>query len=439
MQLAQQTIVVVMMVVFSSTLLMSAGLVFALRASEAGRLWARGHVVASAAGLLVVACTAGYDLLHLGDTHSGPLPRGALQLSALAAGCYILGRLTIYRGVRTFYGLSQHTVPLRMFGLVVVTLLVIATGLADARLLVHALAYGVLAMVSFSTIVIMLRSARGRTGIGGPVVMVSHLALLAGQVIALTSFASPISRDGAAMTPFFMQSSGMAWPLLPMVAAMMAVLLGLFGFCMMATEQIIARNETGARVDALTGLLNRGALDHSAAGLIARWQRDGEALSCLVIDVDHFKQVNDTFGHDAGDGILREIAAALDHSRRASDIAARYGGEEFCILCPHTDEQQATALANRILRKVRAIPLPGHERHASVSIGVAQLRACAGTREVIWRSLFAEADRALYIAKKRGRDQFVIASRVADADTEAAPEAEPQLNLGDPTIIPITV
>ncbi|CAG2134277.1 GGDEF domain-containing protein [Cupriavidus plantarum] len=439
MQLAQQTIVVVMMVVFSSTLLMSAGLVVALRASEAGRQWAIGHVVASAAGLMVVACTAGYDLLHPAHPQHGQLPPGALQLSALAAGCYILGRLTIYRGVRTFYGLPQHTVPLRMFGLVVVALLVIATGLNDARLLVHALAYGVLAMMSFSTIVIMLRSERGRTGIGGPVVMMSHLVLLAGQVVALTSFASPVSRDGAAMTPFFMQPSGMTWPLLPMIAAMMAVLLGLFGFCMMATEQIIARNENGARVDALTGLLNRGALDLSAAHLIARWQRDGEALSCLVIDVDHFKQVNDTFGHDAGDGILREIAAALDHSRRASDIAARYGGEEFCILCPHTDEQQATALANRILRKVRAIPLPGRDRHASVSIGVAQLRGAAGTRDVIWRGLFAEADRALYIAKERGRDQFVIASRVAEEEPATSHGADALLPLGEPDPLPISV
>ncbi|QET05987.1 GGDEF domain-containing protein [Cupriavidus pauculus] len=439
MQLAQQTIVVVMMVVFSSTLLMSAGLVVALRASEAGRQWALGHVVASAAGLLVVACTAGYDLLHPGYPQHGIPPPGALQLSALGAGCYILGRLTIYRGVRTFYGLPPHTVPLRLFGLVVVTLLVIATGLSDARLLVHALAYGVLAMVSFSTIVIMLRSDRGRTGIGGPVVMVSHLVLLAGQVVALTSFASPISGGGAAVTPFFMQPSGMAWPLLSMIAAMMAVLLGLFGFCMMATEQIIALNENGARVDALTGLLNRGALDQSAASLIARWQRDGEALSCLVIDVDHFKQVNDTFGHDAGDGILREIAAALDHSRRASDIAARYGGEEFCILCPHTDELQATALANRILRKVRAIPLPGRERYASVSIGVAQLRAATGARDVIWRGLFAEADRALYSAKERGRDQFVIASRVMDEVPVTSSDTDTMLPLREPDPLPISV
>ncbi len=183
----------------------------------------------------------------------------------------------------------------------------------------------------------------------------------------------------------------------------------------MAMEQIIANNESGARVDALTGLLNRGALDMSALGLVARWQRDGQPLSCLVIDIDHFKQVNDTFGHHAGDAVLREVAQALDNSRRASDVAGRYGGEEFCILCPHTDEHQATALANRILRKVRAIPLPGRaECFASVSIGVAQLRGATGSKELLWRTLFADADRALYQAKEQGRDRYVVVSATLD-------------------------
>ena len=90
MHLAQQTILVVMMVVFSSTLVMAAGLVLALRASEAGRLWAVGHVVASGAGLVVAASVAG----------------DSLQLSALGAGAYLIGRLTIYRGVRAYYGLA---------------------------------------------------------------------------------------------------------------------------------------------------------------------------------------------------------------------------------------------------------------------------------------------------------------------------------------------
>jgi len=392
--LAQQTVLVVMMVVFSSTLVMAAGLVLALRANEAGRLWAVGHVIASGAGL-VVAASAGAESLHLG---------------ALGAGAYVIGRLVIYRGVRIYYGMSEHAALLRGIGVVALVVMVLMSGLADGSQVVHGVAYGMLAIISFATIFAMLRSVRGRTSIGGPLVLASQLVLLASQIAALGYGAG---FRGLKITPFFLQSDGSVWPLAPLVA----VLLGLFGFCLMSMEQIIARNESGARTDALTGLLNRGALDMTAIGMVARWQRDGDALSCLVIDVDHFKQVNDKHGHHAGDNVLREIALAMDNSRRASDIAARYGGEEFCILCPHTDEHQATALANRILRKVRAIELPGARSHASVSIGVAQLRGGPTSREGLWRSLFADADRALYQAKQRGRDQYVLASSMIDETT----------------------
>ncbi|MGN5477369.1 GGDEF domain-containing protein [Cupriavidus basilensis] len=93
----------------------------------------------------------------------------------------------------------------------------------------------------------------------------------------------------------------------------------------------------------------------------------------------------------------------------------------LCILCPHTDEHQATALANRILRKVRAIPLPGQaECFASVSIGVAQLRGETGSKELLWRTLFADADRALYQAKEQGRDRYVVVSATLD-ETPAPP------------------
>lgn len=407
LHLAPQTILVVMMVVFSSTLVMAAGLVLALRKSEAGRLWASGHVIASGAGL-VVAASAGAD---------------SLPLIALGAGAYVIGRLVIYRGVRVYYGLPEYAATLRGIGLLVLALLLLMTGLSNGRQLIPAVAYGVLAVASLSTIVTMLRGVRGRTSIGGPLVLASHLVLLASQVVTLTYVATP---KGISGVPVFVQASGSVWPLAPLIA----VLLGLFGFSLMAMEQIIARNESGARLDALTGLLNRGALDMTAVGMVARWQRDGEALSCLVIDVDHFKLVNDTHGHHAGDNVLREIATALDNSRRASDIAARYGGEEFCILCPHTDEHQATALANRILRKVRAIELPGNGGYASVSIGVAQLRGAPTSREGLWRNLFADADRALYTAKQRGRDQYVLGSSMLPVVAEdAASEAPAQADL----------
>ncbi|WP_354686294.1 GGDEF domain-containing protein [Cupriavidus necator] len=390
MHLDQQTIAVVMMVFFCSTLIIAAGLVFALRASEAGRLWAFGHVLVSAAGLALAVSAAG----------------GAVHLGLFGAGGFVCGWLIIYRGVRLYYGVPAHPGALVGAGVIVLGLMVITGSLPDGPQLALRIVYGVLALVSLATFATLARVGRGRRSIGAPLVLVASLVQLATQLAGF-SHAMGVPVAGAApVTLFFANPAGSAWVLAPLIAT----LLGLFGFTVMAMEQIVAHNESGARVDALTGLLNRGALEMSALSLVARWQRDGAPLACLVIDIDHFKQVNDTFGHHAGDAVLREVALALDNSRRASDVAGRYGGEEFCILCPHTDEHQASALASRILRKVRAIELPAGQGYASVSIGVAQLRGGPGSKEGLWRALFADADRALYHAKEHGRDRYVLAS-----------------------------
>ncbi|RDK08757.1 GGDEF domain-containing protein [Cupriavidus lacunae] len=417
MHLDQQTIAVVMMVFFSSTLIIAAGLVFALRASEAGRLWAFGHVLVSAAGLALGICVAS----------------GAGQLGMFGALAFVAGWLVIYHGVRVYYGVPGHSAALVGAGLIVLVLMATTSGTPDGAQLVLRIVYGVLALVSLATFATLARTGRGRRSIGAPLVLVASLVQLATQLAGF-SYAMHLPVAGATagaaaapLTLFFAGPAGSAWVLAPLIAT----LLGLFGFTVMAMEQIIAHNESGARMDALTGLLNRGALEMSALSLVARWQRDGQPLACLVIDIDYFKQVNDSFGHHAGDAVLREVAQALDNSRRASDVAGRYGGEEFCVLCPHTDEHQASALANRVLRKVRAIELPAGHGHASVSIGVAQLRGGMGSKEALWRTLFADADRALYHAKAHGRDRYVLASSMAAPAASASPapllEPEPDL------------
>ncbi|AQV98807.1 GGDEF domain-containing protein [Cupriavidus necator] len=417
MHLDQQTIAVVMMVFFSSTLIIAAGLVFALRASEAGRLWAFGHVLVSAAGLALGICVAS----------------GTGQLGMFGALAFVVGWLLIYHGVRVYYGVPAHSAALVGAGLIVLVLMATTSGTPDGAQLVLRSVYGVLALVSLATLATLARAGRGRRSIGAPLVLVASLVQLATQLAGFShAMHLPVAgaTAGAAAVPltlFFAGPAGSAWVLAPLIAT----LLGLFGFTVMAMEQIIAHNESGARMDALTGLLNRGALEMSALSLVARWQRDGQPLACLVIDIDYFKQVNDSFGHHAGDAVLREVAHALDNSRRASDVAGRYGGEEFCVLCPHTDEHQASALANRVLRKVRAIELPAGHGHASVSIGVAQLRGGTGSKEALWRTLFADADRALYHAKAHGRDRYVLASSMAAplASASPAPLLEPEPDL----------
>lgn len=412
MQLDQHSIVIVMMVVFSSTLLISTGLVFALIRTDAGRLWAGGHLVLSAGGLALT--------LNAATAH-------VVEVGAVAAMVYLAGKLTIYGGVRVHQGLPGFT---RIQGAAVV--IAVAASL-DALtgpqpvLQLHRVAYVALALLSLATILVLLRSRVRHSEIGLPLVLLANAVQLCAQ---LYGAAVAWQSDGAISPSPFNAASlthDATYNAVVVLAPLVATLLGLFGFTVMALEQVIANKERGARIDGLTGLLNRAALDNAASRLIVSALRNRQAVACLVIDVDHFKQVNDRSGHRAGDAVLQAIAEALDNSRRASDVAGRYGGEEFCVLCPHTDEHQATALARRILRKVRAIPLPGPAgKFASVSIGVAQLRDDGSDSVGLWQQLFGHADRALYEAKRRGRDRYVLASTLEREEAMAAASAERQ-------------
>lgn len=402
MQLDQHSIVIVMMVVFSSTLLISTGLVFALIRTDAGRLWAGGHLVLSAGGL---ALTLNAATAHL------------VEVGAVAVMVYLAGKLTIYCGVRVHQGLPGFT---RMQGAaVVVTVAAALDALTGTHpvLQLHRVAYAALVLLSLTTILVLLRSRVRHSEIGLPLVLLASAVQLCAQ---LYGAAAAWQGDGA-ISPSPFNATNTTENAVLVLAPLVATLLGLFGFTVMALEQVIANKERGARIDGLTGLLNRAALDAAASRLIVSALRNRQAVACLVIDVDHFKQVNDRSGHRAGDAVLQAIAEALDNSRRASDVAGRYGGEEFCVLCPHTDEHQASALARRILRKVRAIPLPGPAgKFASVSIGVAQLRDDGSDSTGLWQQLFGNADRALYEAKRRGRDRYVLASTLEREEAMAA-------------------
>jgi diguanylate cyclase (GGDEF)-like protein len=156
-----------------------------------------------------------------------------------------------------------------------------------------------------------------------------------------------------------------------------------------------------AVTDGLTGLKNHRAFQealHSAAQMAERLQ---QPLSLVMFDIDHFKQFNDTFGHPAGDELLRQVAQVLRESARAYDVAARYGGEEFALLLPNTALEQAVQVAERLRQQIRAIENP----HApvSASFGVATYRR--GTPPA---TLVYEADAALYRAKRSGRDQVCV-------------------------------
>jgi diguanylate cyclase (GGDEF)-like protein len=160
-----------------------------------------------------------------------------------------------------------------------------------------------------------------------------------------------------------------------------------------------------AEVDMLTGVLSRRAFHTQGVRAVALADRHKYNLSLIVFDIDHFKAVNDDYGHAAGDEALAEVAAAFSQCMRASDIFGRIGGEEFAILLPHTDRRDALGVAERLRRALAGLPFEpdGVARQLTASFGVSTLDIATTTIE----GLLANADAALYQAKARGRNLVV--------------------------------
>jgi len=173
-----------------------------------------------------------------------------------------------------------------------------------------------------------------------------------------------------------------------------------------------ARLRRSGFTDVLTGWHNRRYLQARIKEELARARRDRSNLVCLMLDIDHFKSVNDSWGHAAGDLVLRELAQRIEVQVRASDVAARYGGEEFVILLPNTPGEAGLQLAERVREAVAAKPfeLPdGGSADVTVSIGIASLVPDADDKDFksLGEALIARADVALYSAKAAGRDRVV--------------------------------
>jgi len=171
-----------------------------------------------------------------------------------------------------------------------------------------------------------------------------------------------------------------------------------------------ARDELARLVstDSLTGLYSRHRWFELSASEFRRYQRHRHALGVFIVDLDLFKRVNDTFGHDAGDGVLKQFANVLKLALRQSDIAGRIGGEEFAVLLPETPADGVQMVARRIVERCRGLEVatPSGQVKFSCSIGVAEATAEDHTFEDVLR----RADRALYSAKESGRDRWAATS-----------------------------
>jgi two-component system cell cycle response regulator len=184
-------------------------------------------------------------------------------------------------------------------------------------------------------------------------------------------------------------------------------------------QSMLHHVEALAITDPLTGLFNRRRFDDVLKREFAITKRYVTPLSCLMIDVDHFKRINDLYGHDAGDRVLCGVASRLAARLREVDTAARFGGEEFAILLPQTPKQGAMIVAERIAGVVRREHFEFDDGSASVtvSVGVADSRDVTGNAP---DGLVKAADSALYLAKSRGRDQVVTYTPQSEPPPAAA-------------------
>ncbi len=178
--------------------------------------------------------------------------------------------------------------------------------------------------------------------------------------------------------------------------------------------QLFQAQEENALTDELTKLPNRRALAQRFLQEMQRARRHHKAIAFMMIDLDHFKQVNDTYGHLNGDAVLAELASILEHGARESDVCARYGGEEFGLILHETTDAGARTLAERIRAKVAAATFPGGLK-LTISIGVA-----ATDEPALFTTLMERADQALYAAKQGGRNQVRV------ADMKAIPAKQQQ-------------
>jgi|GEM_PF-4951798 len=252
----------------------------------------------------------------------------------------------------------------------------------------------------------MLAGTRRLAGFALPVGVVLMMALVVMQsVLLVRGLTQPILKISRAMqaltrgdTSVDLAASGGSREI-----AQMAATIDVFKQVMIDREQVLARE---ALTDALTGLANRRAFQDAAERAWADAARRGETLSLALLDVDHFKQVNDRYGHQAGDAVLKSLALTASESVRGGDLLARVGGEEFAVLMPRASNAAAVQAMERLRCRLAARPAlaDGDRIFFTVSVGIATASAVDGAAAGV-SALIREADRALYAAKHAGRNQ----------------------------------
>lgn len=241
----------------------------------------------------------------------------------------------------------------------------------------------------------------------GPAGAVVLAAALGATVLVLSSLVALQLAGGVTELDNIYEAN----PLLPMAVLTLIAFetTTIFGYLLLSAAHSEARLRQMAMSDPLTGLANRRAFDRELARRIISNRRGDRQLALAVFDIDRFKQVNDTHGHDAGDEILRHIARTAAVALREGDLLARIGGEEFAVIPATSDPAVLEGLASRLRGAIEASPAPVGTSHIAVTVSVGcALAECHSAADI--DRLFKAADTALYAAKTGGRNRVEIAS-----------------------------
>ena len=346
------------------------------------RHWALGNVALTLGILLSIS--------------QGPLHHSLSQI--FASGLMLLGLGVIWLGVRAFKGLTQPQTGPILFAI----LLMAALGYFnyvedrnDLRLLIIGYALGSLCLLSARELLFNVASPLRRAyWFTGTIMLLSGVGL---WLIAVTSCKTSPSDLSAAS-----------------VALEQTTLLGMIigqigmagGFILMSHYRTIHMLQTLSEHDGLTGTLNRRSMHEQARVLLSRACQRGLPSSVIMLDADHFKRINDEFGHQTGDAVLCHMVTRIRTHLRSNDLLGRYGGEEFVLLLPGLDSDEAKEVAERVRLAVseHTQELTGQAVMLSISLGVAG----TGLHGYDYNTLIAAADHALYRAKALGRNRVEV-------------------------------
>lgn len=298
---------------------------------------------------------------------------------------------------------------------VVIMLVFLALPLHDLRghFVASSLIYGVqLGMLAYA----LYKDRESRTGHAWWLIFGTTVSAL--PVLALRGLAA-----GFGHLPFADLESAVAPNPIQVVAfvfIMVMITLGSLGFILMIKERADLKIRKLALTDPLTGVLNRRAFLERAEQGLAFAQRERLPLSLIMLDVDHFKAVNDRHGHLIGDMVLVDLVQLLSQRLRAQDIIGRYGGEEFCVLLPGTDDTGVHAVAESLRQVIESAAL-AEGTTVTISLGTSVYEPRAGDTAIAFSALLESADNALYRAKHEGRNRTIRSPEALGAcATEAA-------------------